>query len=242
MGSATAYFLVHELGFTGTVSVVEPDPAYRFAASTRSAASIRQQFSTPLNIAMSAFGIEFLRSARHILGDLGLVRSTYLYLASAAGAAALTTNVALQRQCGVPVRLHDAASLAAAYPWINATDIAAAADTTDGEGWFDGYALLRGLRAANERAGVRYIRDRITTLRMRGAAVDAVVLGGGDSLRCRWLVNAAGTQSRVLAAAAGIDLPVVARKRTVFVFSSPQALPQCPMVIDPSGLWFRREG
>jgi glycine/D-amino acid oxidase-like deaminating enzyme len=77
--------------------VVEPDPTHPFAASARSAASIRQQFSTPLNIALSTFGIEFLRTFHHAVADVGLVESTYLYLASAAGEAILRQNVAVQR-------------------------------------------------------------------------------------------------------------------------------------------------
>jgi FAD-dependent oxidoreductase domain-containing protein 1 len=44
-----------------------------------------------------------------------------------------------------------------------------------------------------------------------------------------------------LAATVGIDLPVFARKRSVFVFTCPVSIPNCPLVIDPSGLWFRPE-
>ncbi len=33
-----------------------------------------------------------------------------------------------------------------------------------------------------------------------------------------------------------------ARKRDVFVFDSPARLPDCPLVVDPSGLWWRPEG
>ena len=60
VGSAIAYFLATEPAFAGTLVVVEPDPTYEFAASARSASSIRLQFSTPLNITLSAFGLEFL--------------------------------------------------------------------------------------------------------------------------------------------------------------------------------------
>jgi glycine/D-amino acid oxidase-like deaminating enzyme len=242
VGSATAYFLANQLGFSGTVAVVEPDPTYGFAASTRSAASIRQQFSTPLNIELSRFGMQFLRACDRTLGEVNLTESTYLYLATSAGAATLKANVEVQRRCGVETRLHDVAYLAARYPWIHAADLSAVADTAGGEGWFDGYGLLRALRRANERSGVRYLRERVESVLMDGAAVDGVRLGNGDTLRCRWFVNAAGTHSRALAAQAGVDLPVFARKRSVFVFSCAQPPIDCPMVIDPSGLWFRPEG
>ena len=241
VGSATAYFLTCRLGFPGTVVIVEPDPTYTFAASARSAASIRLQFSTPLNMALSAFGMQFLRSG--LLADVSLKESTYLCLASDAGVAALRENVGVQRRCGVGTRLYGPAELAARHPWINIADVAAAADTPRGEGWFDGYGLLRALRDANQRSGVRYLRDRVATVLLNSAnGVDGVRLGGGDTLRCRSLVNAAGTHSRAIAASAGIDLPVFARKRNVFVFSCAEPPVDCPMVIDPSGLWFRPEG
>src|SRR5271154_4881201 len=138
VGSAIAYFLSHQPAFSGSLVVVEPDPTYGFAASARSASSIRQQFSTPLNITLSAFGMEFLR-ARGLaggedLGDVGLQESTYLLLSGAAGVAALSRNIQVQRGCGVSAHLYDAAALASRYPWINTSDLAAGADTGNGEG------------------------------------------------------------------------------------------------------------
>jgi FAD-dependent oxidoreductase domain-containing protein 1 len=243
VGSATAYFLTERTGYTGTVAVVEPDPTYHLAASTRSAASIRRQFSTPINIEMSAFGMDFLRACEGGLAHVNLKESTYLTLATPTGAAALRRNVEVQRRCGVEVRLLDAAGLADYYPWINPCDLAMGADTPHGEGWFDGHGLLQGLRRAALNHGARYIRDRVERVLMAGAqTVAGVRLGCGDTLQCRWLVNAAGTQSRALAASAGIDLPVFARKRNVFVFSCAQAIANCPLIVDPSSLWCRPEG
>jgi glycine/D-amino acid oxidase-like deaminating enzyme len=243
VGSATAYFLTERTGFAGTVAVVEPDPTYHFAASARSAASIRRQFSTPINIEMSAFGMQFLRACGRGLADVNLKESTYLTLATPTGASSLCRNVDVQRRCGVEVRLLDAAGLAVCYPWINPSDLAFGADTPHGEGWFDGHGLLQGLRRAALNHGARYIRDRVERVLMNGAqTVAGVQLGCGDTLQCRWLVNAAGTQSRALAASAGIDLPVFARKRNVFVFSCAHAIANCPLIVDPSGLWCRPEG
>lgn len=247
IGSAIAYFLSHQSTFSGSIVVVEPDPTYVFAASARSASSIRQQFSTPLNITLSAYGMEFLRArgldGKQEIGDVGLQESTYLLLSGAAGVPALARNIEIQRGCGVSAHMYDAPALALRYPWINAADLAAGADTAHGEGWFDGYSLLRALRLASERRGVSYRRDRVDSLLMKGTSlVEGVRLGGGETLRCRWVVNAAGTRSRSLAAHAGIDVPVYPRKRTVFVFSSPTVIRNCPLVVDTTGLWFRPDG
>src|SRR5215813_9818066 len=84
VGSAVSYFLTHDLGFTGSVAVIERDPTYAKAATTLSAASIRQQFSTPENIRMSGFGMAFFRSLKERFGaeaDIGYRERGYLLLA-----------------------------------------------------------------------------------------------------------------------------------------------------------------
>ena len=244
IGSACAYFLQTDPNFHGTVAVVEPDPGYRQAASALSASSIRQQFSSPINIALSAFGMEFLRHSHRDRGfpPLGLVESSYLYLATPAGTAALEQRVAIQRAVGVPVQLHEPATLALRYPWLNTSDLAAGTDTVGVEGWFDGYALLTALRAANEHRGVRYLRDRVTGFeQLTDSSITAASLQQLGRVSCGRLVLAAGTHSRELAAGVGIELPVFARKRIVCVFSCPTPIPRCPLLIDPSGLWLRPE-
>lgn len=235
VGSACAWFLRREAPHL-SVLVIEPDPAYRQAASTRSAGSIRQQFSTPLNIALSRFGLHFLRE-----NGVDVHEATYLYLATAQGERALRANTQVQLNCDVPVRWLEADSLARAYPWLATQDLRAGADTLAGEGWFDGHALLRLLREDNERAGVPYLKNRLAALELTGHGAQAG-LTGGERIAARFVVNATGTHSREVAALAGFDLPVQPRKRCVYVFTCPQSLTPPALVIDPSGLWFRPEG
>src|SRR5437588_13043609 len=85
VGSSVAYFLTHDLEFSGSVAVIERDPTYACAATTLSAASIRQQFSTPENIRMSRFGIGFFGELKERFGtdaDIAFRERGYLLLAS----------------------------------------------------------------------------------------------------------------------------------------------------------------
>src|SRR5262249_41066397 len=136
-------------GFAGTVAVIERDPTYARAATTLSAASIRQQFSTPENIRMSRFGVAFLDGLKLRFGreaDVGFRAGGYLLLADAAGRDVLAANHAIQQGEHADVVLMDAAQLAARFPWIDTSDLAAGALGQTGEGWFDAHSLLQLLR------------------------------------------------------------------------------------------------
>src|SRR5918993_1915426 len=117
MGSSLAYHLVADPGFSGRVLVIEKDPTYRRSASALSAASIRQQFSSPVNIRISLFGIRFLRGVGERLAvdgerpDIALREAGYLYLASEGGAAVLRENHAIQTREGANIQLFDPAAL-----------------------------------------------------------------------------------------------------------------------------------
>jgi glycine/D-amino acid oxidase-like deaminating enzyme len=247
MGCALAYFL----GLRGAAAraiVVERDPTYAKASSALSASGIRQQYSTAINIALSRFGVAFLRDMGRLLevdGDApsaGLREGGYLYLASEAGRAALEANHRLQRSEGVDVALLDPLALQARFPWLSTEGIVLGSLGLSGEGWFDGYGLLQALKRKAKALGVTFVTDEVVGLEVDGRRVRAARLASGTTLSCDVLVNAAGPHARRIAEMAGAPLPVEARRRTVFVLSCPEALPGCPLVIDPSGIWFRPEG
>jgi glycine/D-amino acid oxidase-like deaminating enzyme len=231
-----------------SVTVLERDLTYAHASSALSAGSVRQQFSQAVNVQMSLFGHAFLANPAHWLAvdgqvpELGLVNKGYLFLATAAGARILRENHAVQTRCGATVELLDTPSLSARHPWLNTADIALASYGTASEGWFDGYALTQALRRKNQSLGVDYVRAEVVALHRDDQRVHTAVLADSTQIAADTFVNAAGPWARKVAAMAGIDLPVSARRRTVFTVSSPMKLPDCPMVIDASGLWFRPEG
>src|SRR3954469_17418923 len=145
IGSASAYFLTHDLDFTGSVAVIERDPAYAHAATTLSAASIRQQFSTPENIRMSQFGVAFFRDLKVRFGvdaDIAFRERGYLLLASESGAETLAANHAVQRTEGADIALMDRAALADHFRWLKTSDLTLGAFGRSGEGWFDAHSLL----------------------------------------------------------------------------------------------------
>lgn len=245
IGAAAAYFLKAAFGFAGSVAIVERDPAFRFAATTRSAASIRQQFSTPENIRLSRFGLDFLRRLPERHGaeaDPSLREGGYLILAPSGAAAALAACHAVQRAEGADVALLTPDDLARRFPWLAGDGLDGGSLGLSGEGWFDAQALLATLRRQAGRAGAALVTGEVVGIDRAGGRVAGLRLADGGRIGCGVLVNAAGPAAGRLAALAGRFLPVEPRKRTVFVVDCPAAPRDLPLVADPSGLWVRPEG
>ncbi len=249
IGSAIACFLSANRGFGGTVAVVERDPLYAASSSSLSASSIRQQFGTAANIQMSQFGIRFLRDVAAQLGiegepavDIGLREPGYLVLGRPADAASFAAKHAIQRTCDVAVELIGPETLAARHPWLCTDGLGIASFGVSDEGWFDGPSLAQAFRRKARAQGVKYVAAEVVAIERTAARVEGVVLEAGERIGCGTLVNAAGARAGALAALAGIVLPVVPRKRCVFVLDCPAELGPMPFVIDPSGFWLRPEG
>ena len=249
IGSSIAYFLLSDPGFGGSVAVIERDPTYATASSALSASGIRQQVSPPENIRMSQFGIGFLREIGEHLSvdggapaDVGLKEGGYLYLATPEYEAALRANQAIQAAEGADIVLLTPAQIVARFPWMSADGVALGSLGLTGEGWFDGYALTQAFRRKAGAIGADYIAAEAAGIAVAAGRVRAVTLADGSTIQAGHVVDAAGPWSRAVAAMAGVELPVEARRRCVFAFEAQSATPDCPLVIDTSGIWFRPEG
>ncbi len=248
VGSAVATFIAMRSDFDGRIVVVERDPTFRTSSTTLSAASIRLQFSTPLNIEISRFGLEVVRHPERFLAvdgeapDVDFVENGYLFLATEAGRATLEHNHAVQRGLDVPVALLSPAELRSRFGWLHVDDLAGGSLGLADEGWFDAYALLQGFRRKARSLGVEERAGEVVGLERDGDRIGLVRLADGSAIEAGWVVNAAGPRAAEVAAMAGIELPVRPRKRFVYHVEAPISLGNAPLTIDPSGVYVRPEG
>jgi glycine/D-amino acid oxidase-like deaminating enzyme len=245
------------------VCVIEKDSAYAKASCVLSAGGIRQQFTTEMNIKMSQYGLDFIQNTEHLgianadgeveLPDMQYVNGGYLVLASSASASMLESNVAFQREFGVNVSLLKPNDIQAQFPWMN-TDEIAHGSFGHNEGWFDPWTLLTAMKRKAKSLGVEFIDAEVVDAHAntQTGAVESlhiVPTGRGSNevqqVVCGTVVNAAGAWARSFMRMLDpdSDFPVEARKRSVFAFNcEDKTTGNCPLVCDPSGVWFRREG
>lgn len=251
MGSSVATFLARRDDWHGRIVVVERDPTYHTSSTTLSAASIRLQFSTELNIEISRFGIEVIKHLDAWLGVEGdpplsvdFVEGGYLFLASEAGRSILEHNHAIQRAHGASVVLLDPDELRARFPWMATDDLAGGSLGLSDEGWFDAYALLQAFRRKARSLGVEYVAGEVAALDLDpgGKRLAGVRLVDGSDIGADWVVDAAGPRGASIAAMAGVELPVRPRKRFVYHFDCRTPVPGAPLTIDTNGVYFRPEG
>ena len=248
MGSSAAYWL-SRMNPALDILVIEPDPSYAKSSTALSVASVRQQFTTAVNVEISRFGIEFIKNVKNWLGQgggvqsLGFQENGYLFLSgSAESETVLRQACAMQREKGAQTELLTPDALKARFDWLNVDDIHLASFGAKDEGWFDNMSLLGGFRKAAQHQGVRFLRDRVVDIDGVNGQVATVTLENGGVVSAGVIINAAGTSASDLLRMLGEGYPVEPRKRTVFMVDAPNAIhPDAPLMVCHSGFYLRPE-
>ena len=246
IGSAIAYFLARD-GRSGSITVIESDPAYTRAATPNGAGGVRQLFSLPENIWMSKYSLGFYQRFAETMAvdetpaEIGFRALGYLFLASKDGVAQMRANYRLQLAEGVRAELWDRETVIKHFPSVGTADVELATYSPD-DGWFDPESALRGFRRKAERLSVRYVQDRVCALATSGSQVTHGRLESGRTLHADVYINAAGAWAGDVAQMVGMALPVAPLCRLQHYWTCRTPIEALPLVKDESGLFFRPEG
>ncbi len=249
MGSSTAWWLA-ELGFDGSVLVIERDPSYEKCSTAHTNSCMRQQFSTELNVRISQFAADFVNNIRERMGnddripELSVRSFGYMYLADTEDfASVLRQNIKVQHAAGAATELLSPDEIVARYPFYNVDDIVLGSINTVNEGYWDGAAVFEWWKRQARERGVEYIAGEVVEMTRSARGVDSVTLANGHVVQCGTVVNASGPRAAETAKMAGIDVPVEPRKRYSWVFKAEHPLDRdLPLTIDPSGVHCRENG
>ncbi|MBV9099900.1 MAG: FAD-binding oxidoreductase [Candidatus Dormibacteraeota bacterium] len=240
IGLAVAY----ELRRAGVRDVVvfEAQPAPGMGSTARANGGVRAQFATAANIAFSQFTIEQLAGLDERSGGrVGLRRIGYLFLAGESTAAQLQSNVSLQQDMGVAVRMLPASAVLELAPFVRIAGLLAASFCPD-DGVIDPHGVAAALCDAGRELGVRYrTSTRVTALEQTRAG--ARVHTDSGAVDASWVVNAAGPAAAQVASLAGLELEVHPHRHNLVVTEPvPGIMPSTPMCVDmDTGLHVRGE-
>jgi sarcosine oxidase subunit beta len=226
------------------VVVVDRNSSPGMGSTSRANGGVRAQFTTPVNIAFSRFTIDGLRALHEqTAGRVGFRAIGYLFMTgNEAGERRLRRAWELQRALGVDVEWVSPAEVARLAPFVR-LDGLRAATFAPGDGVIDPHGVVTALSDEARRLGVALLCDTevVDISSVSGGAMVQTTTGG---IRAEFVVNAAGPHAALLAAMAGVDLPITPRRRNIACTDAVAGMPEtCPMCVDAdTGVLIRREG
>jgi sarcosine oxidase subunit beta len=242
IGCSIAYHLTQR----GQSDVVVLERATIGAGSTSKAAGgIRGQFATELEIRFSLEGIDLFTRFKDEFGvEIGYVQDGYLFVVTdPAVLAKYERNVAFQNQFGVPSQIITPAEVREIAPDISLDGVIAGVwCPTDGHATPNDVCMA--FAAGARQRGAR-ILEETTVTSMRQLAGDKVAIETTDgTIETPLVIIAAGPNAAPVARMLGVEVPVVPKRRHIFVTDAlPGLTRHLPLMIDTgSGFYARSEG
>ena len=247
VGSSVAYHLA-EAGCTN-VLVVEREAHQGKGSTGKSMGGVRAQFTTPVNIQMSMYSINFFANFDEVMGHPADYRAHgYLFCATnERHVEYLRANRERQMAMGLKnVEWVTRDEIAKFVPQLRVDDVLGGTYCST-DGFVDPHSVMMGFMLKARERGVRLWLDTkvigIETNTHNGRGITGVRTTRGF-VSTPVVVNAAGPWAAEVARMAGAELPVEPLRRQLVPTEPFDKLPQrFPMVIDMStGFHFRREG
>jgi sarcosine oxidase subunit beta len=244
VGSSVAYHLAQQ--GCANVLVLEREAHQGKGSTGKSMGGVRAQFTTPVNIQMSKYSIDFFSKFDEVVGHPADYRAHgYLFCATnEKHLAYLKANKERQNGLGVTnVEWVTPDDIAKMVPQLRVDDILGGTFCPT-DGFVDPHSVMMGFMLNAREKGVRLWLDTlVNAIEVEGGRIKTVNTSRGP-ISTKVVVNAAGAWAAQIADMAGAELPVEPLRRQLVPTEPFDQLPQrFPMVIDMStGFHFRREG
>jgi sarcosine oxidase, subunit beta len=239
-GAATAYHLAKAGAKTLLIERGEPASG----GTGKSAAIIRQSYSTPLLVRLARASITMFENAHSELGrDAGFVQDGYCFVVSIDMLEGARKNVAMQKDLGIMNEWSEGPGFPQHLPEINPDDIAGIVYEPHG-GYADPVQATEAYVAAFHQTGGEFrARTPVRRLTRQGGRIAGVELDSGV-VAAAHVVNAAGPWAKPLAASAGLDLPLrsVREQDTVWQVPAGRAVPKASVSMGVDACYYRPLG
>jgi len=246
MGSSVAYHLL-KLDPRLRVAVVERDPAYTRSSTALSLGGVRVQFSLKENILISLYAQDFFSRFEEemAVGEerpaIDYRQAGYLFLIDEPGKPTAEKDLALQRSLGGRVEWWTPERIKKEFP-LFAADLFVGGTFGPRDGYLDPYGVLMGFRKKAASLGARYVSDEVTAVKTARGKIAGLRLASREVLHSEVVVNAAGPWAGEIGRMVGVELPLDPINRQVFAVKPEVSMNRAlPLVIAPSGLYFRSE-
>ncbi|MEW6661893.1 MAG: NAD(P)/FAD-dependent oxidoreductase [Bacillota bacterium] len=211
----------------------------------RSAAGIRHQFGTEVNIRLATASVRMMETLAEDLKyapGIELKQGGYLMLAYSEGTLdQLRRNVELQHSLdlGIPSRILNPDEVKEIVPHLNMEGIIGASYCHK-DGHVNPFHVTQAFAEAAARLGVEINTfTEVTGIKMQGHKVTGVVTNRGE-ISCSKVVNAAGPYGAVIGKMVGLDIPLYPERHQILV-TEPLEEFLGPMVISfQHGTYFKQ--
>ncbi len=267
VGSSVAYHL-SEAGCTN-VLVIEREAHQGKGSTGKSMGGVRAQFSTPVNIQMSMYSIDFFSKFDEVVGHPADYRAHGYLFCATKGRHLEYLRANRERQMALGLRHVEwvsAKDIAKFVPQLRVDDVLGGTYCST-DGFVDPHSVMMGFMLKARERGVRlWLDTKVTDIKVdpgnnEGADTGSAGVSPAERfvansrrvtgvhttrgfISTQVVVNAAGPWAAQVARMAGVELPVEPLKRQLVPTEPFDQLPKrFPMVIDMStGFHFRREG
>ncbi|GBF32400.1 SoxB-like sarcosine oxidase subunit beta [Desulfocucumis palustris] len=241
-GCSIAYHLAKK----GYKKIVLLEKSYLASSGTgRSAAGIRHQFGTEINIRLSATSVKMMENLAQELDyprGIDLMQGGYMMLAyTESQLEQFKTNAALQNSLmNAGTRILTVDEILKIVPTLN-TEGVVGASFNEKDGHVDPFHVTQAYADAAARLGVEIMtRTEAVDIRVAGGRVTGVVINSGEVIETPVVVNAAGPYGALIGKMVGLDIPLYPERHQILVTEPLEMFLPCMVISFTHGTYFKQ--